>query len=125
MVFVKRDCPETAYVLTAVGKTATTGICNLEAAYGALVAGNFDDLDDIAVVPVAAHGELHALAEDGALLEHAAAHGRRLSGNDDLGNIQYVFKQRVVPRVARDLAQHLVLEVLHLGIEFSHAVLTP
>ena len=50
----------------------------LVAADGALVAGDADDLDDVGVLLVAAHGELHALGHDGALLVDAAAHGRLL-----------------------------------------------
>ena len=69
------------------GQTATAGVRDHIAAGGALVAGNVDDVDDVRIVLRAAHGQLHALGQNGALFIYAAAHGGRLARNDFLGNI--------------------------------------
>ena len=45
-----------------MGKTAAAGVGDLVSAHGAFVAGGFDNLDDISVVYVSAHGKLDSLA---------------------------------------------------------------
>ena len=124
VVMVKGDRAALADVLTAMRQAAAAGGGDFIAGSRAFVAGDVDDLDHVVVVLVAAHGDLHALAENGALLEDAAAHGGFLAGGDDLGNIKDILQQCAVPGVAGDLTQHLVLEVLYLRIEFSHGILT-
>ena len=121
-VLVKGNRVARADVLAAMGQTATAGVRDHIAAGGALVAGDVDDVDDIWVVLRAAHGQLHALGQNGALFIYAAAHGGRLARNDFLGNIGNGFQQVVVPGVARHAAQNLVFQVLNFGIEFSHLV---
>ena len=122
MVFIKADCAAAAYILAAVRQASATSIRHLKAAGWALVAGDVDDLDHIGVGTVAAHGQTNAFRQDGALLVHAAAHGGLLAGHNDLGNIQHVFQQRILPRLPRHLAQHLIFEVLYLGIELTHGI---
>ena len=122
MVFIKADCAAAAHILAAVRQAPAAGVCHFIAAHRALVAGDVDDLDHVGVVGAAAHGQFDALGQDGALLVYAAAHGGLLARHNDLGNIQHVFQQRILPRLPRHLAQHLIFEVLYLGIELTHGI---
>ena len=117
---VEADGAPAAYILAAVSQTAAAGVGDFIAAYRALVAGNIDDLDHIGVGTVAAHRQTDALRQDGALLIHAAAHGRLCTGNDILGNIQHVFHQRAVPGLPGHLPQYLVFQMLYFGIKLTH-----
>ena len=120
MVVVEGDGLALAHVLAAVGQAATAGARHLIARSRALIAGDVDHLDDVGVLLVAAHGQLHALAQDGPLLVHAAAHGGHLAGHDGLGDLQHLFGGQAVPRAAGHLTQHLVLQILHLCVKLSH-----
>ena len=61
--------------------------------------------------------QLHDIGKIGV---HAAAHGGHLAGHDHFGNIQHVVQQRVAPGLACHFPQHLVFQILYLGIEFTH-----
>ena len=91
-----------------MSQTAAAGVCDLVAAHRTFVARGFDDLDNVRVVPVAAHCQLDAVAENGAFFIDAAAHGRCFAGNDDLRNVHDIFRERAVPRKPRDLTQNLI-----------------
>ena len=75
VVLVKGQSAELADVLATVRQAPAAGVGNLVAADGTFVAGDIDDLYDVGVVGVTAHGDLDALSDDGALLIDTAAHG--------------------------------------------------
>ena len=108
-----------ANVLAAVRKAAAAGVGHFVAAGRAVVARDVDDLYDVGIAAVAAHGEFDALGNDGALLIHAAAHGGSVARDDGLGDVGYLVQQVAVPRAARHFAQHFVLEILNFCVEFS------
>ena len=64
---------------------------------GALVARDRQRLYDVGIVFVAAHRELDALFQDGALLINAAPHVRLRPGDDDARNL--VNRRRKIPFV--------------------------
>ena len=117
VVFVKGDRAARAGAGAAVRDTAAAVGADAVAADGTFVAGDADDLDDVVVFPVPAHGDLHALGHDGALLVDAAAHGAPGTGGDDLGDVQVAVLERPGVGMARDLLEHLVLELLDIGVE--------
>jgi len=120
VVFVEGERALLANVLATVGKAASAGIRDLISADGTLVTGDLDDLNDVGVLSVAADSKLNALAKYCALLINATAHRRLVSGNDDLGNVDAILKQAVVPRKTGDLAEHLIFQMLNFCIEFTH-----
>ncbi len=120
VVFVKGECTEAAHILAPVGKAPAARRRDLVAADRALIAGNVDNLNHVGVVLVAAHGNLDALGQNGALLVYAAAHGRNFARHDGLGNIDCALRQAVCPCLPRDFPQDLVLQMLYLGIKLSH-----
>ena len=63
--------------------------------------------------------------KDGAFLINAASHGRGVSRHDDFGNVEHLFKQRVIPRKPCDFTEHLIFKMLYLCIKFSHKILLP
>jgi hypothetical protein len=80
-------------VRAAVEQTASASVGDENAAYGALVARLAYDLHHVGVVPVAAHRQLDALSEYGALLVNTAAQlrlgaGRKLFGYVKRGALQ-------------------------------------
>ena len=90
-----------------------------------LVACDVDDLNDIGIGAVSSHRELHALRKNRPLLIDAAAHGRLIPRYNRLGNIDDVFKKLVTPCKPRDLAEHLIFQMLYFGIKFSHSRYLP
>ena len=120
LLFVKGDRAALADVLTAVGETASAGFRDLIAAHRTFITGNFNDLDRVGVILIAAHRHLYALVNDRALLIYTAPHGRRLTGNDDLGHLREVFEQGSFKGEARNFAQNAVFQILYLGIKLSH-----
>ena len=120
MVVVKGDRAARAGAGAAVRDAAAAVGADPVAADGALVAGDADDLDHVGVFLVAAHGDLHALGHDGALLVDAAAHGAPGAGGDHLGDVQIAVLERPGVVVARDLLEHLVLELLNVGVKQQH-----
>ena len=117
VVVVKGDCAARAGAGAAVGDAAAAVGPHAVAADRALVAGDADDLDHVGVFLVPTHGDLHALGHDGALLVDAAAHGALGAGGDGLGDVQVAVLERPGIVVARDLLEHLVLELLNVGVE--------
>ena len=120
LVLVKRDSAFLAGVLTAVSYTASAGVGDFIAADGALITGNADTLDNIRVILVAAHCKLDALLNDSSLFIHAAAHCRLGAGDNRFGNIVDCFKQITLKRLAGNLTEHLVFQILNLCVKFSH-----
>ena len=117
MIAVKGERAETADVLAAVRKAAAAGIGDLVAAHGALVAGDVDNLNG---VRRAADSYLDPLVEYRSFLVNAAAHGRRVAGNDGLRYLEKILEQGVVPCKSCNLAQDFIFKVLYLSVEFSH-----
>ena len=76
-----------AYLLAAVYDAAAAGGRDEDAADGAFVAGDVDDLDDVGVIFIPAEGELDALLHDGSLLVNAAAHRRFGAGGNFLRDV--------------------------------------
>ena len=114
---VKRECAEAADILTAVGEASAAGVGDFVSAHGTLVAG---DVDNLYNVRVAADSYLDSLAEYRSFLVNAAAHGRRVAGDDGLRYLEKIFKQGVVPCKPCNLAQDFIFKVLYLSVEFSH-----
>ena len=116
------DRPFRADLLAAVHDAAAAGGRHEDAADGAFVAGDVDDLDDVGVLPVAAERELDALLHDGALLEHAAAHRGFRSRRDLLGNVYVQVLVTMLIFVADDRFEHVVFEFLYRCVENSFVV---
>ena len=93
---VEIDGVALAGALAAVRKASTADRRYIIARNRALVAGDIQRLYDIWIVAVAAHREFDALAEDGALLIDAAAHGGLFARHDGLWDIQKSLLQCVV-----------------------------
>ena len=74
------------------------------AANGTLVTGNFDYLNYIRVVFIAAHSELYTLTEDGSFFIYTAAHRRLVTGDELFRNIYNILKKLILPRQACHLA---------------------
>ena len=108
MVVVKRDGAPLAHVLTAVGQAPPAGVGDLVPSSRALIAGNVNDLDNVGVVGMAAHGHLHPFGQNGPLLVHAAAHGGLFAGNDGLGNVHHVLQEFILPGKPGGLPKDLV-----------------
>lgn len=119
MVVVKRYRAALADILTAVCQTPAAGIGNLESGGGAFIAGNVDNLNNIAACSFAADRNMDPFAQYCALLINTAAHCRRFSGNDLFGYFRDIFGQSAVPCASGNFTQDLVFKVLYLGIEFS------
>ena len=102
-------------------QAAAAGVGHLKAANRTLVTGDLDDLDHVRILLVAAHRNLNAFGKDRTLLVNTAAHGRRLTRDNDLRNVQKIVKQGVLPRLSCNLAQNFVFQMLYFCIEFSHA----
>ena len=117
-MLVKGNGAPAAGVLAAMGNTAPAGVADIVAGHGAFIAGNINDFDDVGVVLVPAHSQLDPLLHHGALLVDAAPHGGLLLDNQ-LGNLGIGVQQPVLKGVAGNLPQHLVLQVLNLGVELS------
>ena len=120
LLLIKRDGAAAAYVLAAVCKTTAAGLCDDMTADRAFVAGNLDDFDDVRVFLVAAHSELDALLNDGALFVDAAAH-RRFFFDDQLRNLIVCGVEVILKTVTCDLAQDLILQILDFRIKLSHS----
>ena len=120
VILVEGERALLADVLATVRKTSAAGVCHLVSADGTLVARDLDNLDDVGILSVAADRKLDSLAEDRTLLINTAAHGRLVSGNDRLRNVDAILEQSVVPGKARYLAQDLIFQMLYFCIEFTH-----
>ena len=107
-------------VLTAACQTPSAGVGDLIAAHGALITGNINDLNDIGVLLIAAHCHAHPFAEDRTLLVDAAINGLGIAGRQLPRDRQHIIQQSIVPRLPRHLPQHLVFDILYLGIKLSH-----
>ena len=125
MCLVKRNGAAAANILTSVRKTPAAGLRNLVAADRTLVTCDVDDLNHIGIGAVPAHGKLHSLRKNRPLLVDAAAHGRLIPRHNRLGNIDDVFKKLVTPCKPRNLAEHLIFQMLYFGIKFSHSRYLP
>ena len=108
VIMVEAYCTEFTRVFASVRKTAAASISNLITAHRALVARYIDDFDNVRIVGIAAHRELYTLGQNRAFLINATTHGRHFPGNDSLRNVENVLNERVVPRVASDLAKNLI-----------------
>jgi hypothetical protein len=104
VIVIKGDSPELTNVLAAVSKTSATGVSNLIAANGTLVASNLNDLDNIRVVFISTHRKLYALSEDRALLIYTATHCRLVTGYELPRNIHNILKKLIFPRKSRYFA---------------------
>jgi hypothetical protein len=100
MVVIERNRAELTNILAAVSETTTTGVSNLIAANGTLVASNLNDLDNIRVVFISTHRKLYALSEDRALLIYTATHCRLVTGYELPRNIHNILKKLILPREA-------------------------
>ena len=70
---------------------------------------------------VAAQRQTHALVDDGALLVDAAAHFGLAVGNDPLGHAQQLLgHEPSIEGQLRHTAQHLVFQLLNVGIKKRH-----
>ena len=123
VIVIKGNRSEFAHVITTVGKAAAAGAGYLMATNGTLVTSNFYYLYNIGIGFVATNCKLYPLAEDGSFLVHTAAHRWLIAGNYHFGNIDNILKKLVFPRKAGYLAQHLIFQMLYLGIKFSHKLL--
>ena len=99
---------EFADVLATVCKTAAASVRDFVTAYGAFVASDVDNLDDVGVLFVSADRELNAFAENCSFLVYAATHRRFVAGNDLLGDIHHPLEECAVPREACNLTQNLI-----------------
>ena len=120
VIMVKSYCAKATHVLATVGKTAPARVGDFIAAHRAFVARDVDNFDDVRVVFVAAHRHFDALCKDCPFFIYATTHRRDFPRDDDFRNIQNVFFKRACPRLLCNFAQHLIFEILHLCIEFSH-----
>jgi hypothetical protein len=100
VIVIKGDSPELTNVLAAVSETTTTGVSNLIATNGTLVASNLNDLDNIRVVFISTHRKLYTLSEDRALLIYTATHRWLVTGHELFGNIHNILKKLILPREA-------------------------
>lgn len=120
MIFIKRDCTETAYILTTVSKATAAGICNLVAAHRTFVTGDINNLYNIRIFLISAHGKFYALIYYRSFLIDAATHGRNLAGHDCHRDIKQIILQGICPCLLCYLAQDFILKVLYFCIKFSH-----
>ena len=120
VITVKGQRTELAHVLATVSQTTAASVGDLVAAYGTFVAGDVDDLNDVGIFLVSTHGQLNALAQNGALLVHTATHGGLFTGRELLGNIHHILHELVFPGKASNLSQHLIFQMLDFCIEFTH-----
>ena len=109
MVVVKGNRAALAGILATVRQTATAGIRDLISGGRALIAGDVDHLDHILLVRTASHGDFNTLGKDCSFFIYTAPHGGRFAGNDDLGNVQNIFQQSVIPCLSCHLTQYLIL----------------
>ncbi|CCX36779.1 putative uncharacterized protein [Clostridium sp. CAG:1013] len=117
-MLVKSDGSYAASVLAPVSNTAPAGVADIVTGHGALIASDVDDLDDVGVLLIAAHSHLDTLSHDGALFVDAAPHSG-LFLHDELGDLGIGVQQPVLKSVPGYLAEHLVFEILYLGVKFS------
>ena len=120
VVFVKGDSTLLTYVFATVSKTAAANVSYLITTYRTFVASSGDNLDDIGVGTVAAHCELYAVVNDRSFLVYAATHGRFVTGNDNIGDIGYVFKKILGPCKTCNLTKNLIFQMLYFCIKLSH-----
>ena len=119
VLIIERDRAALAGVLAPMCQAASAGIGDLIADGRTVIAGNVDNLNDIAAL-TAAHGQLDTFSQDGTLLIYAAAHGWHLAGHDHPGNIKSLLHQSVVPCLASHLPKHFIFQVLNLCVKFMH-----
>ena len=125
LVFVEIDGVAGAGLLAAVGNAATAVGGDQIARYGAFVAGDVDDLDDlVGVFGHAVDGDLDALGQNGALFIDAAAHGGLGAGGDQLGDAGEAFHQVAFEGMTGHLTQNFIAQVLNLGIKSLHGIKT-
>ena len=108
MVFIERYRAETADILTSVGKTAATSVCNLITTHRTFVAGDIDYFYNVRIFIVSAHSKLHAFSEYGSFFIYAAAHCGSVAGNYGFGYIQHMVKQGVVPCKSCNFTENFV-----------------
>ena len=108
VVVVKGNCTTLTHVLTTVGKTSAAGCGNFVTCGRAFIAGDIDNLNNVLVILITAHGDLYTLTENSALLIDTAAHCGVGTGRDDLGYLHDIFKQGIAPRLARYLTQYFI-----------------
>jgi hypothetical protein len=108
VVLVEADSAAFANVLATVCKTAAASVRYFVTAYGAFVASDVDNLDDVGVLFVSADRELNAFAENCSFLVYAATHCGFVAGNDLLGDIHHTLEECAVPREACNLTQNLI-----------------
>lgn len=123
LVLIKGDGPAFANILAPVGKAPAAGVCNVVSAYRAFVAGNVDNLYDVWVLFIAAHCQLYSFLNNRALLIDTAAHGRRTALYNLLRNFRVAFDEIIVKSMPRNLAKHLIFQMLNLGVEFPNFII--
>ena len=114
---VKRDCAELAHVFATMRQA---GLRNFIAAHRALVASDVDDFDDVGIFFVAAHCELDALCQNGALFVHATTHGGDFARHDAFGDVDGSLAELAIPCFFCHFAKHFVFEMLNFCVENSH-----
>ncbi|MPN12196.1 hypothetical protein SDC9_159508 [bioreactor metagenome] len=92
-----------------MGNTAAAGVCHLKTTHGALVAGDLNDLNDVGILFIAAHGQFDAFMDDGFFLVDTAAHGGFGTGHNDARDITVSLQKVIFESVASHLAQDFVL----------------
>jgi hypothetical protein len=104
VIVIEGDRPEPTNILATVSEASAAGVGNLKAANRTLVTGYIDNLNDIGIILITAHGNLNALTKYSTFLVNTAAHCCFLAGSKLCGNIHHIFKQGVVPRKTCDFA---------------------
>ena len=120
VILVEAESAFFANVLTAVSKTAAAGVGHLVSANGTFVAGDVNDFNYVGIVCVTAHSHFYSFSGNCPFLVYTATHGRTGTGEYLLGDIDDMLKQGTLPRMAGDLSQYLVFQMLYFCIKFSH-----
>ena len=118
LLAVERNGSAPANVLAAVGNAAPAGIADVVTGHGAFITSDVDDLDDVGIVFIPTQSQLDTFLHDGPLLVDAAPHSGLIL-NNELGNLGVGVQQAVLKGIAGNLPQYLILQILHLCVEFS------
>jgi hypothetical protein len=119
MFIVKGNRTAFANVLKPVSQAAPAGIGDLVAYGGAVITGNINYLNNVSAVSTA-HRQFDAFGQNGPFLVNAAAHSGDFAGYNRFGNVQHVFQQGIIPGLPGYLPEHLVFQMLYLGIKLPH-----
>jgi hypothetical protein len=104
VVVIERNRAKLTNILATVSETSAAGIGYFKSSNRTLVTGYVNDLNNIGIVFITAHGNLDTLTKYGALLVNAATHCCFLSGGKPCGNIHNILKKSVIPSQTRNFA---------------------